>query len=202
MSNIELIKENLLLKSQLLDLTKQISELNEQLKIIKSERDNLLKLSPNEFTMSQFVTSYLTNKFTIKTMPKKSGIYAYFNRKTSQLYVGQSVNMGNRLIQHFRNGKIKISGHDSEFVNSDDWEFYVLEYIHRDDKQKLDDREAYWIAMAKVASSQKTLIDKSAITKYEKSLKSGKRGNDLEISKMTKREGVVTNRTRGNNVRM
>lgn len=199
---IELLKQNVELTLKVKTLEKQVKTLKSTIKTLEKELNQSKNLAPNEFTLSQFVSAYLYNKFTIKSMPKRSGIYAYYNRKKSLLYVGQSVNMGNRLIQHFRNGKIKISGHDSEFNDEKEWEFYVLEYIDRNNKQLLDDREAYWIAMAKVASSQKTIINKKSMSQYEKSLKSGKNGNHLQISKKTKREAVVTNRTRGNNVRL
>lgn len=192
---IDLMKENIELKSQIQKLKLELESALEELHKLKS-------LAPHEFTLSQFETSYLTNKFTMKSMPKKSGIYAYYNRSKSLLYVGQSVNMGNRLIQHFRNGKIKISGHDSEFNDENEWEFYVLEYIDRNDKRRLDDRESYWIAMAKIASEQNTIIDKSVISQYEEALKSGKSGRKLEISTKTEREAIVTNRTRGNKIRL
>lgn len=202
MTDIELIKENLMLKSTITSLERQLSNLTTENEELRIENDKLKNISNREFTLSQFVTTYLTNKFTLKSMPSKSGIYAYYNRNKSQLYVGQSVNMKNRLTQHFRNGKLKISGHDSEFNDEKEWEFYVLEYINRNDKKALDDREAYWIAMAKVASSSKTIVDKKAISQYEKLIKTGKSGHHLKIAKKTKKEAVVTNRTRGNNVRM
>lgn len=191
----DLLKENLQLRTQVAALTKKVDELT-------AEVETLSKIQPHEFTLKQFVTTYLTNRFKLEKMPKRSGIYAYYNPVKQLLYVGQSVNMANRLKQHFRNGKIKISGHDSEFNDEKDWQFYVLEYIPKSKKQLLDEREAFWIAMAKVASSRKTIVDTNQISLYEQALKSGQSTRDYQISTKTAKEGTVTNRTRGNKVQM
>ena len=110
--------------------------------------------------------------------------------------------MGNRLKQHFRNGKIKVNGHDSEFSSKDGWKFYVLEYIDRNNKQKLDEREAYWIAMGKVATSNKTVIDLKKLKEFKKRLKNGQSSIDLKITNNIKQKGNLTNRTRGNHIKM
>lgn len=191
-----IFNENIKLKDQVKNLKKEINDLSDELAVLS-------QLPDTNLTFNQF-KQFLKSPFTIKTMPKVGGIYAYYNEKDNLLYVGQSVNMGNRLIQHFRKGKIKINGHDSEFKNEDDWKFYVLEYIDRNDKRKLDDREAYWIAIAKTAFSDKKMIDVDASKKFEQMIKNNNllQTNDIQLSETIKSKGQLTNRTRGNNVRM
>lgn len=210
MDYVDIIKENLILKSELNkskikynELIKKYKHLNKKYDLIYSKYKNLLIIPNNTFNLDQFKASYLNVKYTLDNMPKVGGIYAYFNEKLNLLYIGQSVNMGNRLKQHFRNGKLKINGHDSEFKSKKDWSFYVLEFIDRNNKSKLDEREAYWIAMGKVATSDKTIINKTDYKKYENNIMSGNLNNNtLEISKNIKQKGKLTNRTRGNNIKM
>ena len=195
MSMAELIRENLSLKKELQNLK------NEHQSLLKKYNE-LLVLPKFSFNLEQFKANFLKTAYTAKTMPKVGGIYAYYNEKSDLLYIGQSVNMGNRLKQHFRNGKIKVNGHDSEFSSEEGWKFYVLEYIDRNDKQKLDEREAYWIAMGKVATSNKTIVNKKKIKEFSERLKSGQSSLDLKITKNIKQKGNLTNRTRGNHVKM
>lgn len=195
MSMAELIRENLNLKKELNDLQ------NDYQSLLKKYNE-LLILPKFSFNLDQFKANFLTTRYTAETMPKVGGIYAYYNEKSNLLYIGQSVNMGNRLKQHFRNGKIKVNGHDSEFSSKDGWKFYVLEYIDRNDKQKLDEREAYWIAMGKVATSNKTVIDLKKLKEFKKRLKNGQSSIDLKITNNIKQKGNLTNRTRGNHIKM
>ena len=195
MAMADLIRENLTLK-------KQLKELETEHATLLKKYNELLILPKFSFNLDQFKANFLTTSFSAKTMPKVGGIYAYYNETNDLLYIGQSVNMGNRLKQHFRNGKIKVNGHDSEFSSEEGWKFYVLEYIDRNDKQKLDEREAYWIAMGKVATSNKTIIDKKQMKKFSERLKTGQSSLDLQITRNIKQKGNLTNRTRGNNIKM
>ena len=197
-----IIRENLMLKQQLDKCKAELDQLENQNALLNKKYKELLILPKNSFNLEQFKANYLTTPFDENTMPKVGGIYAYYNTKNHLLYIGQSVNMGNRLKQHFRNGKIKVNGHDSEFSSKDGWKFYVLEYIDRNDKKKLDEREAYWIAMGKVATSDKTVIDKSQMKEFSKRLKNRESSLDLSVTKKIKQKGNLTNRTRGNNVKM
>lgn len=197
-----IIRENLMLKQELNNCKAKITQLKNQNALLDKKYKELLILPKNSFNLEQFKANFLTTPFDEKTMPRVGGIYAYYNTKTNLLYIGQSVNMGNRLKQHFRNGKIKVNGHDSEFSSKDGWTFYVLEYIDRNDKKKLDEREAYWIAMGKVATSDKTVIDKSQMKEFSKRLKNRESSLDLSVTKKIKQKGNLTNRTRGNNVKM
>lgn len=197
-----IIRENLILKQQLDKCKADILHLQNQNALLTKKYKELLILPKNSFNLDQFKANYLTTAFDEDTMPRVGGIYAYYNTQSNLLYIGQSVNMGNRLKQHFRNGKIKVNGHDSEFSSKDGWKFYVLEYIDRNDKKKLDEREAYWIAMGKVATSDKTVIDKSQMKEFSKRLKNRESSLDLSVTKKIKQKGNLTNRTRGNNVKM
>lgn len=185
----------------------QLKQLNKQYKLkideLEQEIYHISTLNDNEMTLKQFKIKYLSQSYDAQDMPKKAGIYAYFNTKTSQLYIGQSVNMYNRLKQHFRRGSLKIDGHDSEFSNESDWKFYVLEYIPRNDKKRLDEREAYWIALGKVAVSDKQVYDTEGVNKFIESMNDPSiKSRDIQTSQIIEGQGELTNRTRGNNVRM
>lgn len=199
---------------KVVELNEKIKNQNYQLKMInqnKQDKINELEeeiyhisnLDDNEMTLKQFRFKYLSQSYDAQDMPKKAGIYAYFNTRTNQLYIGQSVNMYNRLKQHFRRGSLKIDGHDSEFNNESDWKFYVLEYIPRNDKKKLDEREAYWIALGKVAVSDKNVYDNEGVNQFIESMNDPSiKSRDISTSQVIKGKGELTNRTRGNNVRM
>lgn len=197
-----IIRENLTMKQELEALKTKLAKVENDYELLDKKYQELLILPKNSFNLDQFKVNYLTTALDEDTMPKVGGIYAYYNQKSQLLYIGQSVNMGNRLKQHFRNGKIKVNGHDSEFSSKDGWSFYVLEYIDRNDKKKLDEREAYWIAMGKVATSDKTVIDQSQMKEFSKRLKNRESSLDLTVTKKIKQKGNLTNRTRGNNVKM
>ena len=190
------------MKQELEALKTKLAKAENDYALLDKKYQELLILPKDSFNLDQFKANYLTTAFDEDTMPKVGGIYAYYNQKSQLLYIGQSVNMGNRLKQHFRNGKIKVNGHDSEFSSKDGWSFYVLEYIDRNDKKKLDEREAYWIGMGKVATSDKTVIDQSQMTEFSKRLKNRESSLDLTVTKKIKQKGNLTNRTRGNNVKM
>lgn len=192
----EILSNNKQLKIQL----HQLMKANQKL---KQEIYDMSQLEDDEMTLTQFKIRYLTNRYESDDMPKKAGIYAYFNEKTNQLYIGQSVNMYNRLKQHFRRGLLKIDGHDSEFSDQSSWKFYVLEYINRKDKKRLDEREAYWIALGKAAVSDKTIHNQEGVNQFINALNDPTiKSRDIETSQTIKGQGELTNRTRGNNIRM
>lgn len=183
---------------KVVELNEKIKNQNYQLKMInqnKQDKINELEeeiyhisnLDDNEMTLKQFRFKYLSQSYDAQDMPKKAGIYAYFNTRTNQLYIGQSVNMYNRLKQHFRRGSLKIDGHDSEFNNESDWKFYVLEYIPRNDKKKLDEREAYWIALGKVAVSDKNVYDNEGVNQFIESMNDPSiKSRDISTSQVIK----------------
>lgn len=198
----KLIRENLTMKQTIQKLNAENQRLVSELKVITKKYNDILSLPKNKLNLDQFVNNYLTTEFTETTMPKSGGIYAYFNPNTEQLYIGQSVNMKNRLKQHFRNGKIKINGHDSEFSDISGWKFYVLEYIDRNNKTKLNDREAYWIAIGKDAVSNKELLNVDEAKKLKQLIKNNNSIKDLSLVSLLEQPGELTNRTRGNNINM
>ena len=86
-----------------------------------------------------------------------------------------------------------------------DWEFYVLEYIDKNDKKKLDEREAYWISLARVATADKTVYDSKESAKYLKQIDRDPYNVSTEpitVKHTIPSEGNVINRTRGNNIKM
>lgn len=157
-------------------------------------------LHPDDITYERFCRE-LRYPYTFASMPSRSGIYAYHNVKTGEIYVGQSVNMKTRLAQHFRNGVKKKTGHDAEFKNTRDWKYYVLEFIPKTDKEKLNEREAYWICLARAAVANKKLLDEKAVKEALKRVKNGEDFHDLKIGVEQKERGTSINKTRGNNIR-
>lgn len=197
--------ENQQLKFDNINLSNEIKKLNDNINNLETKIKNTSKITNFNITFEQF-KKFLINRFKENEMPESSGIYAYFNVKTHQLYIGQSVNMKRRLKQHFKKGSLTIEGHDSEFKNSDDWEFYVLEYINKLDKSKLNEREAYWISLAKAATADKKQINKSYLKEIENKIKNSNLTDKLTINNdfynIKKEKATLTNRTKGNNVRM
>lgn len=154
-------------------------------------------LRPITITYKRFL-SYLGNAFTIDTMPKSSGIYVYVNHSSHLIYVGQSKNMRRRLQQHFKRGSIAVEGHDSEFKDISDWSFHVLEYSS-EDKEILNIKEAYWIAIAKMASLDKRSVDHKAARELKKKLLFGGDLNEISnLVKVKQSKATTTNRTLGN----
>lgn len=185
-------------------LKQEVEKLEREIEFLNFELDQALDLSIDDINLSQFKRKYLTTRYDVKTMPARGGIYAYFNPQTEQLYIGQSVNMKNRLKQHFRRGSLKVQGHDSQFADDGEWDIYVLEYINRNDKERLDDREAYWIALGKLALSDKHIPDKEGTVKLQEALASNKfvDTRQYDTHKTIHQSGQLTNRTRGNNIKM
>lgn len=191
------------LKHHLLESNRKIAELESTNRKLSDKIQNLEE-HPLRFKLDydSFVSTYLINEYTKETMPKSGGIYAYLNPTKQLLYVGQSVDMYNRLKQHFRNGKLKISGHDASFKDEDAWHFFVLEFISREQKKKLDNREAYWIALARVAVSNRRVYDTSKMKDFEKDLQQGHINVKTNFAEDVKTKGRALNVTRGNHVGM
>ena len=65
--------------------------------------------SPNKFVM--FFKNIETSKKEIyKSLRNKSGVYMFINNITEELYVGSSVNLTNRMTNHFYHAKSKTKG--------------------------------------------------------------------------------------------
>lgn len=76
----------------------------------------------------------------------RTGIYRIYHKQTQKSYVGQSVNIPNRIFVHFhsqtiRQGKSLLAASMQDFGKSDfDWE--VLEFCN---EETLDIRECVWV---------------------------------------------------------
>lgn len=168
----------------------EISQLNHTI-------NELENIDAFDLTFNQ-LKSLFGASFKANNMPQASGIYGYINHSTKEVYVGQSVNMGRRLKQHARSGKIVIAGKSKHFTEDDmDWTYHVLDYIDRDDKEMLDIREAHWIAIAKLATLDKVVIDGGKLKKYVNG-----ETDDIDFYQKYDGKGEVTNKTRGNNIQM
>lgn len=165
-----------------------------------TEKVEYYKNNPiRNFTFQSFLKMMKT-EYSLKTMPETSGIYVYINKKQELIYVGQSRNMKRRLRQHFRNGKVKLNGHDSEFKDVNEWSFYVAEYINKNDKKLLNERESFWIALAKHSTLNKKVTIVENFKKFETTLRSNptKITKDLKIYDIIEEDGKVANKTNGN----
>ena len=70
------------------------------------------------------------------------GIYRIFHRRTNQSYIGQSIQIEERIRQHFSNSGASLFRQGSKFamIKRFDWE--ILEEC---DRKSLNERERYWI---------------------------------------------------------
>lgn len=178
------------LEAALRQKDKEIKQLNDTI-------NELENIDAFDLTFNQLKSLFGT-PFKANNMPQAAGIYGYINHNTKEVYVGQSVNMGRRLKQHARSGKIVIAGKSKQFTeDSIDWTYHVLDYIDREDKEMLDIREAHWIAIAKLATLDKVVIDGGKLKKYVTG-----ETNDIDFYQKYNGEGEVTNKTRGNNIQM
>lgn len=188
------------LAQQYNELVDKHNQLIDRYKAVLQEKVNECSLEPDKITYERFCRE-LRLKFAFDKMPDKSGIYAYRNTRTHDIYVGQSVNMKKRLVQHFRNGKTKNTGHDSEFKDPNEWEFYVLEYIHRDKTDKLNEREAYWICLARAATANKRIVDRQKAKQVLQQFVNNEQISVQDVSTTKVEKGTATNRTKGNNLK-
>lgn len=97
----------------------------------------------------------------IKVIGKNSGIYAIINNVNGYRYIGQSVNIANRLWQHksllknnrhtYKNGDLSLLQKAWNKYGEKSFEFKIIEFCKTD---KLDDRERYWIEFYKCNHSK------------------------------------------------
>lgn len=177
-----------------------ISDENKQLKKKISELQveiDYLNLLPADALTFDRLRRWFGTPYTIQDMPDEAGIYGYIHQENKDIYVGQSVNMNRRLKQHIQSGKIEVSETNKPFDDGSGWTYHVLDFIDRDDKQALDDREAYWIAIAKVAISEKHIVD----TEKMNHALSGD-NTTVDFVDTVQSGGRVTNKTRGNNIKL
>ena len=90
--------------------------------------------------------------------PKKMGIYKIKCLKNGKVYIGQSVNIKKRLIEHIR--ELEKGTHDNQKMQSsynkyggNSFTFEVLEVV--DDKKHLTSREKYWASEFDSFSNEK-----------------------------------------------
>lgn len=75
---------------------------------------------------------------------KNSGIYKIVNTLNNEIYIGQSKNFKHRKNTHFNN-PLLLSITNYYGMNVDEiFDFSVLEYIPKNDKNRLNERESYW----------------------------------------------------------
>lgn len=87
---------------------------------------------------------------------KRSGIYTIINKVNGYCYIGQSMNITNRLWQHksllrnnhhlYKNGDLSLLQKAWNKYGEEFFEFKIIEFCEVD---KLDDRERYWISFYK-----------------------------------------------------
>ena len=68
-----------------------------------------------------------------------SGIYKIENKKTGQIYIGQSKNIEKRFSMHCR---ISLVDMDIAIQGKENFSFDILEEV---EEQRLDERERFWI---------------------------------------------------------
>lgn len=75
------------------------------------------------------------------------GIYKITNLKTNQCYIGQSVDLRNRLRDHIKAG-LGISSSNNRFyteMRNEGPEAFMYEILERCDRSQLNDKERFWI---------------------------------------------------------
>lgn len=85
----------------------------------------------------------------------RAGIYVIQNNVNSKKYVGKSKNIYKRIMQHITHLNTKSKDENIHLINAwhkygrTSFSYYVIEYIHEDDSQKLEkmlaERELYWM---------------------------------------------------------
>lgn len=81
---------------------------------------------------------------------KIRGIYRIANKRTGQCYIGQSVDIGNRWTEHFKEAIMgTLNASTSKFYRAlaeegfENFTYEILEQV--EDRSQLDERERYWI---------------------------------------------------------
>lgn len=103
---------------------------------------NSLERRDSNGGVSYFVNTVLNVEF------GKGGIYQIRNNVNNKIYVGSTINFIKRKREHFGGLKGKYHGNDHlqkswDFYGNKSFTFEVLEYVQ--DKEKLFEREAYWL---------------------------------------------------------
>jgi len=68
-------------------------------------------------------------------------------------------------------------------------------------KEKLNEREAYWICLARAAVANKKLLDKKTAKEALRRVENGEDFHDLKIGVEQEERGTSINKTRGNNIK-
>ena len=76
-------------------------------------------------------------------LPNKGGIYLFENKINSKVYVGQSVNIHKRIIEHFNNNPELYFHQALKKYGIENFNIYILEYL--DQKEEMNTREIYYI---------------------------------------------------------
>ena len=74
------------------------------------------------------------------------GVYCIKNKINNKRYIGQSINIENRLVSHKRNEKSILLVRAFEKYGLENFDFFVLEECSQ---EKLDDRERFYIKLFK-----------------------------------------------------
>jgi len=154
----------------------------------------------NAASASIFPTIKHYSKFpiAIKELKGLSGIYQIENNKNSKSYVGSSINMGKRLIEHINQAKnlvkVKGSSHFYNAINKYDLSNFTVKVLEFSPIDKLIDRENYFINIIKpeynilkIAGRSPMLGRKHSIKTIEKISKSQK-GNKFSLGIIRSRE--------------
>lgn len=141
---------------------KQISEQEEFFKILVMESDKndieILNEVKNKLSNREslqkliweiFIKRYTNEMIKRVTAGKKiCGIYKVTNLKTKESYIGKSVDIGNRWSEHVKSslsiGTIAHSSFHTRLDKDGVWN-YTWEILEETSKDKIGDREKYWI---------------------------------------------------------
>lgn len=82
-------------------------------------------------------------------MKGKIGIYKIENLANGKVYIGQSKNIEKRFIGHCRYSKNSHLGRAISKYGASNFKLHILETFSSYDKEKLNDRECYWIYVFK-----------------------------------------------------
>ena len=103
----------------------------------------------------------------IDTLHKESGVYCAIHRNSLMCYVGSSTDMGRRRREHINSEKRKKRSRFPRAIHefgADSFDFEVLEYC---DKNKLLEREKFWICFMGAASVDNLNVRKDPTANYD-----------------------------------
>lgn len=99
--------ENLIIKANIIK--------EKEIKLEKTDKDNWIDLRN-------------ASNFNYSNLNLKKGVYIIWNKTKNKYYVGQSKNLKNRLLQHFKNGDVKNILFAKDWYNGDDF-FYKYFFV-------------------------------------------------------------------------